>query len=92
MKKLVARPPALVHYADESSKQKAGRFHISYTDVTTKILAGDEIPLKLRNLIMKGEIELLHKIENLPQNFSRLKSLFPVMVTKNISTSKILSL
>jgi hypothetical protein len=77
MKKLVQDPPALVHYADESSKQKAGRFHISYTDVTTKILAGDEIPLKLRNLIMKGEIELLHKIENLPQNFFRVEVTIP---------------
>lgn len=73
MKKLVEDPSALVHYADESSRQKAGRFNISYTDAATKIVAGDEIPLKLRNLIMRGEIELLHKIENLAQNFYRVQ-------------------
>lgn len=77
MKKLVEDPSALVHYADESSRQKAGRFNITYTDAATKIVAGDEIPLKLRNLIMKGEIELLHKIENLPQNFYRVEVTIP---------------
>ncbi len=77
MQKLVEDPSAIVHYADETSKHKAGRFNISYTDVTSKIVAGDEIPLKLRNLIMKGEIELLHKIENLPQNFYRVEVTIP---------------
>lgn len=77
MKKLVEDPSALVHYADESSKQKAGRFNITYTDATTKLVAGDEIPLKLRNLIMKGEIELLHKIENLAHNYYRIQVTIP---------------
>lgn len=77
MKKLVEDPSALVYYADESARQKAERFNIVYTDATSKIVAGDEIPLKLRNLIMKGELELLHKIENLPQNYYRVEVTIP---------------
>ncbi|MCA0388891.1 MAG: hypothetical protein LCH52_10390 [Bacteroidetes bacterium] len=74
---LISDPARIVHYAEPQSLERAERLNISYNDVSTKVLAGSEIPLSVRNSILKGETEISHKIENLPQDFFRVEVAIP---------------
>lgn len=77
IKKLVNDPASISAITDPSAIQKAGRFGIEYKDVTSKILAGSEIPESIREAIKSGRSELNHTIENLPHDFYRVTVTIP---------------
>ncbi len=79
MQYLISDPARIVHYAEPLTLEKAERLKIVYSDVSTKILAGYEIPLVTRNSILRGETEIFHKIENLPQDFFRVEVSIPTV-------------
>jgi hypothetical protein len=80
---LINDPSKIVSYTDTLALKRAQRFDISYSDVTAKFLSGFEIPLSTRKNIKNGSTEILHNIENLPQDFYRVEVKIPATGYRN---------